>query len=741
MNNNNDHQELMVLAIELGDNEKKYLKIYNDSKPEELAYEFCSQNNLDYDSLQELTEEIRRAFNSTKVINNNVNLNMQKFNNQNNNDNIEYNEIIQNINNNYNQQNQKITFNENSPIEIHDLDSNDNLNNNNNNYFMTFKQTNPLNNFNIENNNLDNLNDLNNTSQNFENNNSNNKDISNKSNYSNNFKETPNHKNNQFANLNKNQKLYMSDVTNSNSSYNQKKKINNSNKRPSKHFLTPTYASSNKKIPKNKNNSQNINNYNNNNDLSKSQNNFSKSYMTGFSNNDNYILNYGERLYHKGLKLQEKTNEKLEKIKDDREKENKKNCTFKPKINQIPYQAMTNRYNNKLTYNDEDNIIYYKDYKDSKLDILREKYQKIENYSFAPKINNRSTIIDRKKNQRPQTPRFEQLYNNYKKQQLDIQNLTNQVYNPDKFFNPKINNYNCAYTNINFQDRQKVYESKSQEKKKFLKDQIENPIDTQTGQKFFSPMINNDNNIREPFVTFKNLYNDAQKTQKKNEKLAQLIQNSECPFSENYTNNESNEIFQKKKLNAFSKIFNKLDKDQDGLITKLNVETKNLPTKIVKIIEPIVNELKEENETLNENEFKTACDRLYDMLTYMEKREIIEYGNEDIINEKKKKKGKKEEFSFHPKINKNYRTNYYYSMRYDDRKTKKKEKNKNLSNNINNNNNNKNIENKEEEKQQILYKDSGDDEENNLNDDVKNKEIDEDSGNEEENVVVVKNNK
>ena len=745
MNINNDHQELMVLSIELGDNEKKYLKIYNDSKPEELAYEFCSQNNLDYDSLKELTEEIRRAFNNTKVIKNNVNINMQKFNNQNNNDNIEYNEIIQNINNDYNQQNQKFTFNENNPIEIHDLDSNDNVNNNNNNnnnnFFMTFKQANLLNNLNNENNNLDNLKDLNNTSQNYDNNNSNNNDnLSNKlnkSNYSNNFKETPSHKNNQFANLNKNQKLYMSDVTNSNSSYNQgKKRTNNSNKRPSKHFLTPTYASSNKKTPKKKN-IQN-NNYNNNNiDLSKSQNNYSKSYMTGFSNNDNYILNYGERLYHKGLKLQEKTNEKLEKIKADRERENKKNCTFKPKINQIPFQAMTNRYNNKLSYNDEDNIIYYKDYKDSKLDILREKYQKIENYSFAPKINNRSTIIDKKKNQRPQTPRFEQLYNNYKKQQLDIQNLTNQVYNPDKFFNPKINNYNCAYTNINFQDRQKVYESKSQEKRKFLKDQIENPIDTQTGQKFFSPMINNDNNVREPFVTFKNLYNDAQKTQKKNEKLAQLIQNSECPFSENYTNNESNEIFQKKKLNAFSKIFHKLDKDQDGLITNLNVETKNLPKNIVKIIEPIVNELKEENETLNENEFKTACDRLYDMLSYMEKREIIEYGNEEIINQKKKKKEKKEEFSFRPKINKNYRTNYYYSMKNDDKKNKKKDK-KNLSNN---NNNNIKIEHNEEEKQQVLYKDSGDDEENNLNDDGKNKEIDEDSGNEEENVYVVKNNK
>ena len=51
-----------MLGIEIGENEKKYLKIYSDSKPEQLAYEFCLQNNLDFDSLQELTTQIRNAF-------------------------------------------------------------------------------------------------------------------------------------------------------------------------------------------------------------------------------------------------------------------------------------------------------------------------------------------------------------------------------------------------------------------------------------------------------------------------------------------------------------------------------------------------------------------------------------------------------------------------------------------------------------------------------------------------------
>ena len=39
-----ERKEILMLGIEIGEGEKKYLKIYNDSKSEQLAYEFCLQN-------------------------------------------------------------------------------------------------------------------------------------------------------------------------------------------------------------------------------------------------------------------------------------------------------------------------------------------------------------------------------------------------------------------------------------------------------------------------------------------------------------------------------------------------------------------------------------------------------------------------------------------------------------------------------------------------------------------------
>ena len=81
-------------------------------------------------------------------------------------------------------------------------------------------------------------------------------------------------------------------------------------------------------------------------------------------------------------------------------------------------------------------------------------------------------------------------------------------------FQPKINKYNCAYTNMKFSERQNAYLSKSLERKKLIKDQIENPFDTQTGQKFFSPCINtnyrrDDNYNQQEYLNF--LYSDFKK--------------------------------------------------------------------------------------------------------------------------------------------------------------------------------------------------------------------------------------
>ena len=61
-----EKKALITLSIELGDKKKQLLNIYSDSKPEQLAYDFCLQNNLDFDSMLGLCEEIKHALNNYK---------------------------------------------------------------------------------------------------------------------------------------------------------------------------------------------------------------------------------------------------------------------------------------------------------------------------------------------------------------------------------------------------------------------------------------------------------------------------------------------------------------------------------------------------------------------------------------------------------------------------------------------------------------------------------------------------
>jgi hypothetical protein len=58
--------EIAILSIEIGNNQTKYLKIYTNSIASKLAYNFCLEYNLDYESLKKLTYEIKNLINETK---------------------------------------------------------------------------------------------------------------------------------------------------------------------------------------------------------------------------------------------------------------------------------------------------------------------------------------------------------------------------------------------------------------------------------------------------------------------------------------------------------------------------------------------------------------------------------------------------------------------------------------------------------------------------------------------------
>ena len=65
-NDKNDKEEIVTLSIELEDNHIEYLKIYKNSIPNKVAYNFCLEHNLNYDSLLKLTSEIKTALNESK---------------------------------------------------------------------------------------------------------------------------------------------------------------------------------------------------------------------------------------------------------------------------------------------------------------------------------------------------------------------------------------------------------------------------------------------------------------------------------------------------------------------------------------------------------------------------------------------------------------------------------------------------------------------------------------------------
>ena len=149
----------------------------------------------------------------------------------------------------------------------------------------------------------------------------------------------------------------------------------------------------------------------------------------------------------------------------------------------------------------------------------------------------------------------------------------------------------------------------------------------------------NDNN-NNPF-TLMYLYNNIYK-QNKEELERRTYSNY---FSNPIINKSTDKLLENKKERVFKKIFKLLDGDEDNLIKNSAVNTNKIPKNIKEILEPIFRELKEENETLNENEFITVCEQIFLSLPYDKKNILMNFGydkkqNKTIIYSQKKKNNK-----------------------------------------------------------------------------------------------------
>lgn len=345
-------------------------------------------------------------------------------------------------------------------------------------------------------------------------------------------------------------------------------------------------------------------------------------------------LNFGERLFHKNVKLKERTKSKLQSQYNNTEtqtegtKENS-HFTFHPVTNPISYTALSKRLMNHKSYNDNRTIVNYRDYSNQCITAFRQKHNYMETCSFAPSIDRNSLRIENTKEINKDKKRYECLYETYKSHQLNKEQLASQIYNKDELFKPRINtDYNCAYTSMSFKDRQGYFVSKSTERLKLNKEQINANVNKETGRPFFHPQINEDFQCTTEYrTTFNELYLNS--TQNRN-KIKEKEEQSNSAFytlqNSSHTNKESKELFESMKEKTFKQIFNCLDRNQDGVITKIYIDIKALPKNIAEILKPIFDELKEEeNITLNEEEFTGACFHLFEVLSYVQRKELLAF--------------------------------------------------------------------------------------------------------------------
>jgi hypothetical protein len=722
--NQQQKKALLTLAIELGDKKKQLLNIYLDSKPEQLAYDFCLQNNLDFDSMQNLTEEIKNALSNYKNepnqdIKNQIsekeeptlsNKNNQKSNefdmehieNQDNPEESrelshdEYQEKIENENLEHNIEN-KENENEHKTEELSDENNEKRQNLENQNEYQENQEKEEIhsdehidehehdNNQEHESENEHagqeheeeneqlikheiNLEEGNNT--NIKKNIEKNENIENQEENQLNIKQNEKIENKDIDQLNKKNENNENDENenNENNEKNIKKEENeeelakeeegdemmdmneNEDDEVVPSYLSPTICFQYKQRqiaqPKPKSEYSDFDTTYQKKDKTKEfvseLNEEVVNHLNINQNNQKYLpkdyydnpegKNFGERLYQRELKLKEKAMEKIKNKVKEENKAKEENLTFVPKINEYNIIALQNRKINRIQYNDENRIIHYKDYLMAKENKVKNKILKEEDATFMPKLNKNSMKMT--EGRTTKIPRYEQLY----KTKLDVKKLEEKIYDEQNMFKPKINkNYKGGksdnkkmekYASLTFEERQKKFKELVEEKRSKLIEQKNTNIDKKTGKKLFNPSINKNkklDNERKNKPIFNELYSDSEKYKIKKEELEKKVLELEQFNTQFKASLRSEEMYDKQKNIAFEKVFKRLDSDKDGKISKNNIDLYGISKRLMKIISPIMDELKNGNKAISCEEFVKKCEKIYETLNYADKKELFIY--------------------------------------------------------------------------------------------------------------------
>jgi len=147
---------------------------------------------------------------------------------------------------------------------------------------------------------------------------------------------------------------------------------------------------------------------------------------------------------------------------------------------------------------------------------------------------------------------------------------------------------------------------------------------------------------------------EVSKFQEKKRKNQVEMQNKNFRDKSNnsLTDSKSQKIHEVIKTKVFRKIFSMLDVRSQNQIDGNTIDITVLPERIKKIIEPLIMELRDQNETLTGEEFLLACEHLYKVMPVSEKNTLFQYysDKDNKSRERSKKRNPKNNFTFRVKI-------------------------------------------------------------------------------------------
>ena len=524
---------VMTLALEQGKSEK--IEIFSNSDPTELAYNFCSKNNLDYDALDYLKEQITNLLESYAK-----NENYEDYINNNENECINEIEEVK--------EDQEFNITENYKENLNSQITTESINKENSDYKNYKEEIN---------------------SKEYE-------DYRNKNEINNDIKNDINEE--------KNNKI-----------------INNN---AGGYFI--------KKNNKTKEEITNLQRIKNDELFSNDKN---RSKRRNYKINEDIIIGIGDYNNNK--------DNKINNISGKNDKEEIK--SYKNITNNFNQETKTNT-NNNIIQNDEEEKTYL--------------YSPKNEQNIYNNIKNKNLLKEEKKKNNKKINKIKPKENIYKNRSVLKSTQIKKEIDKEYSFKPMINdNYK---TDLSFNERLKIFNNISRIKKEELKNSIYNLKDKESGQDFFRPKLISKNLS---FIKNKKEIDDNNNMDifNKNylylEKYNLKRQNLYNKYYENrgkpqfYNKIKNEKIINETNKKAFSNLFNILDSDQDDLITSVSININNIPENIYKIIEPLLIELKEDNQTLNQDEFIKAMNKLFENISFSKRRELInEYNKYNITS-------------------------------------------------------------------------------------------------------------